>query len=281
MNHQNQYDVIIIGAGPGGIFTAYELSRLRPELRIAVFEAGNPLERRKCPIDGVKVTSCMGCKTCAIMNGFGGAGAFSDGKYNITNQFGGTLHEYIGKKQAIDLMKYVDEITLSHGGQGTALYSTANSHIKKMCLQNGLHLLDASVRHLGTDINYIVLKNLYEELSAKVDENELEFLFKQRVGGEYIFYGERFANNEVNFVYLLRKHVDIGTLAFQREEIQGLCWKDAEEVLAILRRQDAREAAGEKDVYAPGSYCIWTHEFERVLEMVKRSSLSTFSLQQG
>ena len=91
MNHQNQYDVIIIGAGPGGIFTAYELSRLRPELRIAVFEAGNPLERRKCPIDGVKVTSCMGCKTCAIMNGFGGAGAFSDGKYNITNQFGGTL----------------------------------------------------------------------------------------------------------------------------------------------------------------------------------------------
>ena len=169
MNHQNQYDVIIIGAGPGGIFTAYELSRLRPELRIAVFEAGNPLERRKCPIDGVKVTSCMGCKTCAIMNGFGGAGAFSDGKYNITNQFGGTLHEYIGKKQAIDLMKYVDEINLSHGGQGTALYSTANSHIKKMCLQNGLHLLDASVRHLGTDINYIVLKNLYEELSAKVE----------------------------------------------------------------------------------------------------------------
>ena len=117
MNHQNQYDVIIIGAGPGGIFTAYELSRLRPELRIAVFEAGNPLERRKCPIDGVKVTSCMGCKTCAIMNGFGGAGAFSDGKYNITNQFGGTLHEYIGKKQAIDLMKYVDEINLSHRGQ--------------------------------------------------------------------------------------------------------------------------------------------------------------------
>ena len=125
------------------------------------------------------------------------------------------------------------------------------------------------------------VRELSEELSVKADEDELEFLFKQRVGGEYIFYGERFANNEVNFVYLLKKHVDIGTLTFQREEIQGLCWKDAEEVLAILRRQDAREAAGEKDVYAPGSYCIWTHEFERVLEMGKHSSFCTFSLQQG
>ena len=89
----SQYDVIIIGAGPGGIFAAYELVKNAPQLKIAVFEAGNPLEKRKCPIDGVKVKSCIKCKTCAIMNGFGGAGAFSDGKYNITNDFGGTLYE--------------------------------------------------------------------------------------------------------------------------------------------------------------------------------------------
>lgn len=95
------YDVIIIGAGPGGIFSAYELIKRKADLKIAVFEAGNPLEKRKCPIDGKKIKSCIKCKSCAIMNGFGGAGAFSDGKYNITNQFGGTLHEYIGKKQAI------------------------------------------------------------------------------------------------------------------------------------------------------------------------------------
>ncbi|MBO4398493.1 MAG: FAD-dependent oxidoreductase, partial [Lachnospiraceae bacterium] len=163
------YDVIIVGAGPGGIFSAYELIRLNPDLRIAVFEAGNALENRKCPIDGVKVKTCVGCESCAIMKGFGGAGAFSDGKYNITNQFGGTLFEYIGKNEAIDLMKYVDEINLSHGGEGTKLYSTANSEIKRMCLQNGLHLLDAQVRHLGTDINYVVLENLYNELSRKVD----------------------------------------------------------------------------------------------------------------
>ena len=90
-----RYDVIIVGAGPGGIFSAYELTKKDSDLKIAVFETGTSLEKRKCPIDGKKVKSCVGCKTCAIMNGFGGAGAFSDGKYNITNQFGGNLYEYI------------------------------------------------------------------------------------------------------------------------------------------------------------------------------------------
>ena len=164
-----QYDVIIIGAGPGGIFSAYELSKLCPEEKIAVFEEGQPLEKRKCPIDGKNVKRCIGCPTCAIMNGFGGAGAFSDGKYNITNDFGGTLHQYIGKKQALELMHYVDEINVTHGGEGTKLYSTANSAFKTRCLQNNLHLLDASVRHLGTDINFVVLTNLFEELKEKVD----------------------------------------------------------------------------------------------------------------
>lgn len=103
------------------------------------------------------------------MNGFGGAGAFSDGKYNITNQFGGTLYEYIGKEKAMELMHYVDDLNVKYGGEGTKLYSTTNTHIKKLCLQNGLHLLDASVRHLGTDINYIVLQNMYKELSSKAD----------------------------------------------------------------------------------------------------------------
>ena len=163
------YDVLIIGAGPGGIFSAYELSHLDPTLKIGVLEAGHPLDRRKCPIDGKKIKTCIECKTCSIMSGFGGAGAFSDGKYNITNDFGGTLYEYIGKQQAIELMKYVDEINMLHGGAGTKLYSTAGSKFKKLCMQNDLHLLDASVRHLGTDINYVVLENIYKHLSDKVD----------------------------------------------------------------------------------------------------------------
>lgn len=164
-----KYDVIIVGAGPGGIFSAYELINREPSLKIAVFESGNPLEKRRCPIDGDKVKTCINCKTCAIMSGFGGAGAFSDGKYNITNDFGGTLFEHIGKQQAIDLMKYVDEINLKHGGEGTKLYSTAGTKFKKLCIQNKLKLLNASVRHLGTDINYVVLENIYNELKDKIE----------------------------------------------------------------------------------------------------------------
>ena len=140
----------------------------------------------------------MAAKTCAIMSGFGGAGAFSDGKYNITNAFGGTLYEHIGRKQAIDLMKYVDDINMKHGGEGTKMYSTAGTKFKKLCMQNQLNLLDASVRHLGTDINYVVLENIYAELKDKVD-----FRFNCSVdhlevidGGYRVFYGNESAECE-------------------------------------------------------------------------------------
>ena len=190
------YDVIIIGAGPGGIFSAYELVQKNENLRIAVFESGFPLENRKCPIDGKKVKTCIKCSTCSIMNGFGGAGAFSDGKYNITNDFGGTLFQYIGREKSLELMKYVDEINVSHGGQGTKMYSTAGTNFKKICIQNKLKLLDASVRHLGTDINYVVLEKLYDELKDKVD-----FYFQTTVeslecngDGYRIYYGDTYAD---------------------------------------------------------------------------------------
>ena len=126
------------------------------------------------------------------MNGFGGAGAFSDGKYNITNDFGGTLYEYIGREKATELMLYVDDINMKHGGEGTTLYSTAGTELKKLCMQNKLTLLDASVRHLGTDINYVVLQNIYKELKDKID-----FYFMTPVdtvekleNGYRVFYGE-------------------------------------------------------------------------------------------
>lgn len=162
------YDIVIVGAGPGGIFAAYELVNSDKNLKIAIFEAGHPLDKRKCPIDGDKIKSCINCKTCSIMSGFGGAGAFSDGKYNITNDFGGTLYEHIGREKALELMEYVDAINMKYGGEGTKMYSTAGTAFKKICMQNGLQLLDASVRHLGTDINYKVLENLYNFLKDKV-----------------------------------------------------------------------------------------------------------------
>lgn len=162
------YDVIIIGAGPGGIFAAYEFVKNNSDLKIAVFESGHSLDKRKCPIDGVKVKSCIKCPKCSIMSGFGGAGAFSDGKYNITNDFGGTLHEHIGDKLSLSLMEYVDKINMENGGEGTKMYSTCGSSFKKKFLQNKLNLLDARVRHLGTDVNYVVLENIYNYLKDKV-----------------------------------------------------------------------------------------------------------------
>ena len=165
----NKYDIIIIGAGPGGIYSAYELIKNNPDLKIALIESGQELNKRKCPINGTTIKSCINCKTCSIMSGFGGAGAFSDGKYNITNDFGGTLYEYIGKEKALELMHKVDKINLENGGDGTKLYSTADSRLKRLCMQNQLKLLDASVRHLGTDKNYVILEHLYNFLKDKVD----------------------------------------------------------------------------------------------------------------
>lgn len=193
------FDVLIIGAGPGGIFSAYELNRLAPDCRIAVFDAGHELSKRKCPIDGDKIKSCVGCKTCSIMSGFGGAGAFSDGKYNITNDFGGTLSEYIGKSTALELIRYVDGINMAYGGEGTKLYTTAGTALKKLCLQNDLHLLEASVRHLGTDINYVVLENLYKYLKERVQfffDSPVESLSATGDGYEAVCGGVRYTCKE-------------------------------------------------------------------------------------
>lgn len=164
-----KYDVIIVGAGASGIFTAYELTQINPKLKVLMIEKGHPLEKRKCPIDGKKIKTCRGCKPCNIVNGYGGSGSMSDGKYNITNNFGGELYKYIGHEEALDLMHYVDEVNCRMGGEGAKLYSTGNSKLKTQALRNDLHLLDAQVRHFGTDRNRVILSNMYDYLKDKVD----------------------------------------------------------------------------------------------------------------
>ena len=157
---------VVIGAGPAGLFCALLLARCGA--RPILLERGRAVEQRKRDVEHFWRTGELDL-TSNVQFGEGGAGAFSDGKYNITNDFGGTLHEYIGKKQALDLMHYVDEINMAYGGEGTKLYSTAGTKFKKLCIQNKLNLLDASVRHLGTDVNLVVLSNLYDLLKDKVD----------------------------------------------------------------------------------------------------------------
>lgn len=165
----SKYDVIIVGAGASGVFTAYELAKINPSINVLMIEKGHSLERRICPIDGVKIKSCVDCTTCSIMNGYGGAGSLSDGKYNITNNFGGDLYRYVGRDEAIELMNYVDEVLCSMGGADARLYSTANSSLKSKALQFDLHLLDAKVRHLGTDRNLVILNNIYNYLKDRIE----------------------------------------------------------------------------------------------------------------
>jgi len=154
------YDIIIVGAGASSVFAAYELTALGSKAKVLMIEKGNSLEKRKCPIDGKKIKACIHCKSCDIMNGYGGAGSLSDGKYNITNNFGGDLYKYVGSQEALDLMYYVDKVLCDHGGSDAKLYSTADSTLKTEALKHDLHLLDAKVRHLGTDRNVKILGNL-------------------------------------------------------------------------------------------------------------------------
>ncbi len=164
-----KYDVVIIGGGAGGLFAAYEFISRSTDIKVCLLEKGSTLKKRKCPIDGVKVKSCINCKHCSITSGIGGAGAFSDGKYNITNNFGGDFCQYIGDAPAIELMKYVDTVNLKFGGEGTKMYSTVGSDLKRRALQCDLHMLDAQVRHLGTERNYYILENIINYVSEHVD----------------------------------------------------------------------------------------------------------------
>lgn len=162
------YDLIIVGAGAAGVFCAYEMVKDGTDKKILIIEKGYPLHKRKCPKTISKVKECK-CKSCSIMEGFYGAGGFSDGKYNITNNFGGELFRYIGREEALELMWEVDKINLKMGGQDAKLYSTGNSDLKTEALRHDLHLLDAKVRHLGTDRNLIIADNMFKFIKDKID----------------------------------------------------------------------------------------------------------------
>lgn len=172
------YDVAIIGAGEAGVFAGYELMKLRPELSVLVLEQGADIYSRQCPIVTGKVKSCIGCKPCAIMAGFGGAGAFSDGKYNFTTQFGGWLTDYMDGKELMDLIDYVDSINVEHGATKD-VFSTETPEaraIEVQALHHDLHLLGARCKHLGTENNLKILQCIYEHM-----KDHVEFRFRTPV----------------------------------------------------------------------------------------------------
>lgn len=163
------YDVIIVGAGAAGVFAAYELTKIKNNASVLILDKGARLEERRCPIKEGKTTNCIRCNPCHIMNGYGGAGTLSDGKYNITTDFGGDLAGYIGEDKAMDLMYYVDDVLCSMGGSEAKLFSTASTDLKTLALRNNLHLLDAQVRHLGTDRNVQILGRIFDYVKDRID----------------------------------------------------------------------------------------------------------------
>ncbi|WP_311531488.1 NAD(P)/FAD-dependent oxidoreductase [uncultured Anaerococcus sp.] len=164
------YDIIVVGAGAAGAFLAYELTKLDTKKKVLIIDGGRKVENRSCPITDGKVDHCIGCKPCNIMYGFGGAGTLSDGKYNITTNFGGDLHRYVGEKKAMELMEYVDSVLMDFdGGDDLELYSTDKNNLKTICLRHDLHLLDAKVRHFGTDRNKLILQRIFDYVKDKID----------------------------------------------------------------------------------------------------------------
>jgi len=173
------YDVVVVGAGPAGIFTCYELSLKKPELKVLLVDKGLDIYARRCPILEKKIDKCpenregvSGCyPSCSITSGFGGAGAYSDGKFNITSEFGGWMTEYVENDVVEELINYVDEINLKHGATLKVTDPTTKKvkEIEKRGLASGLKLLRAKVRHLGTEENLEILKSIYEYLKEKID----------------------------------------------------------------------------------------------------------------
>lgn len=164
------YDVIVVGAGPAGIFTALELVTGAPALKVIMLEKGPDIHRRSCPMH-VRDIQCIKCSPCTIVNGWGGAGAFSDGKLTLTTEFGGFLHEYLGKERVAGLIDYIDQVYLRFGAPAT-VYGTDEEIVRRLWRQAataGLTLVPARIRHLGTENCFKVLQAMREHLSDKVE----------------------------------------------------------------------------------------------------------------
>lgn len=162
MSIQKAYDTVIIGGGIGGLMAAYRLRKNAPDMKIAITERGNTLEKRNCPAGREK--TCVHCKTCSITSGFAGAGAFSDGKFNLGTAYGGTLGEELGEHKANLYIDEVDKILNEYCTSGVPKVYKSNDELKLKCLQNNLRLLDMNVKHLGTDNNYLTMQNLIKSI---------------------------------------------------------------------------------------------------------------------
>ncbi|RGX55997.1 FAD-dependent oxidoreductase [Anaerotruncus sp. AF02-27] len=240
---KNHYDIAIIGGGIGGLMAAYRLSENDPSLSIVLFEKGNPLGKRICPIITKQVKTCIKCKSCAIMEGLAGAGAFSDGKYVISTEYGGWLTEFLPDETVIDYIEQADKILVNFGA--TTERFQPNNDLKKLCIGYDLHMAQAQLKHLGTDSNFDTMMHLINSLEGRVEihtktnvsnvERASRTLTVQDADGEHALTADRiiFAVGragsmffsdwcEKNNVPLHNNQVDIGV----RVELPSIVWED-------------------------------------------------------
>ncbi len=237
------YDLAIIGGGIGGIMTAYRAIKNNPNFKVVILEKGHSIEKRKCPILDKKVETCVKCKSCAIMEGMAGAGAFSDGKYVITTEYGGWLNEVLDDDVVMDYIEQADNILVEYGA--TTERFMPNDDLKKMCLQNGLHMQQAQVKHLGTDSNFSTMQNIINDLKTKceiitsaevTDINKEDNTVAYKCDGDDVTIsansivfavgraGSKFLQewSKKNNVDFLNNQVDVGV----RVELPAIIWED-------------------------------------------------------
>ena len=201
-----KYDAVIVGAGPSGYMCAYELAAKKPDLKIMLLDRGKSIYERKCPVLEHKIEKCpinqkgyRGCSpACSITSGFGGAGAYSDGKFNITTEFGGWLTDYMSPEELMDIINYVDDINLSFGATKVLTNPETEKvrEIERRAMSVGVKLLRSKVRHLGTEENIKILSRIYDSLSKKID---MRFCSKVKdiVVEDKVVKGVKLENDEV------------------------------------------------------------------------------------
>lgn len=234
------YDIAIIGGGISGLMLAYDLIKSEKNYKIVIIEKGNHISNRNCPVISNKNATCVKCNPCSIMNGFAGAGAFSDGKFIITTEYGGWISEYLEPGIAIHYMEKADQILKAFGATDNRYVS--DDDLKQLCLQNGLHIKSGIVKHLGTENMLEIMKRLIEAISASchvmpnsevfdVDKNnhEISFVNQNRIRAEKIIFavgrsGSNFFIDwcKKNNIHMSNNAVDIGV----RVELPSLIWRD-------------------------------------------------------
>lgn len=242
MELKAKYDVAIIGGGIGGIMTAYRLTEQKPELNVIIIEKGHEITKRVCPIVTKKTDKCIKCKSCAIMEGMAGAGAFSDGKYVITTEYGGWLTDFLEPGVVLNYIEQADSILVSFGA--TTERFMPNDDLKKLCLEQDLHMSQAQLKHLGTDSNFETMRKLIESIEDKchiatdthavaIDKEKREITVKNADGKKVITAdtivfavgraGSRFFSHwcEENGLELANNQVDIGV----RVELPSIIWE--------------------------------------------------------